>query len=148
MVYTKSQGCLLNIGNINECTSGSCTVALGLLRDNGTHGIVETFLEMNIAEGSGLDNYWILVLEGTGDFGSRTDVMMWLSVPTPWSLQSRHPLQPLLLIPSVLIWILDNQDKNTLSLLSKTYVLQRAALRLDISSGLFLPPRLLFNSVV
>ena len=84
---------------------------------------VERFSESNIAEDSGFENYWVVVLEGIGDCGSRADVMRWLSVSTPWSLHSRHPrhpLQPPPLIPSVFIRILDDQDKKPIFFLRHT----------------------------
>ena len=86
------------------------------------------------------------VWERTGDYGSWADVMRWSSVPTSCSLHPPHPLEYLLLTPSVLLWILENQDIKTPS--SFWDMLQREVFCLDISSGLLLPLRLLFISVI
>lgn len=69
-------GVLFNIGCINECTSCSCTVVLGLLRDNDTHGSFNgKFLGKEYCGGirnreflgCGSGRYWGFLFEGRRD---------------------------------------------------------------------------------
>ena len=63
---------------INACTSGSCTVALGSLRDNGNHGIFSgKFLGKEYCGVSGFENSWVVVQGGTENYSSTVDEMRW-----------------------------------------------------------------------
>lgn len=56
-----------NLRYINECTSGSCTVELGLFRETvAISYLVESFLERNIPEESGYEKGLVVVLESIG----------------------------------------------------------------------------------
>ena len=117
------RGRLFNIGYINECTSGSCSVVRGSLRESCSHGMLsgKNSLERNIAEESGFENSWVGC--GSGRFwgiwleGRRDEVVV-RPHPMVSPLSPSYPTSPPCFL--VFIWIFDDQYE-THHLLSETH---------------------------